>query len=154
MEVTVSLESDEAIDSKAISFDANPGENLSIVNKSWTIGENVDCFMPGIKINSSGVLAVGLVGASVPEGTNELVTFSIAADEAFAGSEIKFTRVKVAGVNIEDFTVNVSNNDTPTAITSVKQNDNTDVIYNINGQRVNANAKGIVIKNGVKTINK
>lgn len=106
--VTVSLESDEAIEDKAISFDATPSENLSIVKNSWTLGEDVSCFLPGITVNSKGTLAVGLVKTSVPEGTTELVTFSVAADEAFAGGELKFSRVKVAGVNIDDFTVEVS----------------------------------------------
>ena len=89
-----------------------------------------------------------------------LFSIKVKADESLAdASEIGFSTVifsgmqngELFGADIEDFTVAVTKS-TPTAISGIEANAEKVQSFNLAGQKVSANAKGIRIQNGKKLV--
>ena len=103
-------------------------------------GKNVDFVMT----DSEGTTILTENGGKLEaKVTGAIVTFSVAAGKKYAvycaGSKLGYYGFKyeVGGTGIEGVTADKVSSD---------------VLYNVAGQRVNANAKGLVIKNGKKII--
>lgn len=105
-------------------------------------GNNVDFVM---KDGEGTTLLTENGGKLAEKATGAIVTFSVAKGKKYAvycaGSKLGFYGFKyeIGGTGIK-------------GVNALEVSDN--VLYNVAGQRVNANAKGIVIKNGKKYINK
>lgn len=103
-------------------------------------GNNVDFVMT----DSEGTTILTENGGKLEaKVTGAIVTFSVAAGKKYAvycaGSKLGYYGFKyvVGGTGIEGVTADKASSD---------------LLYNVAGQRVNANAKGLVIKNGKKII--
>lgn len=85
-----------------------------------------------------------------------LFSFKVKADENLAEtSEIKFGRIAFnGGKYLNDFTCAVTKSQATGISDAVVAGSESEVVYNMAGQRVSGKAKGIVIKNGKKVINK
>lgn len=85
-----------------------------------------------------------------------LFSFKVKADENLAEtSEIKFSTIKFAGGQyLDSFTCAVTKSQATGISDAVVAGSESEVVYNMAGQRVSGKAKGIVIKNGKKVINK
>ena len=84
-----------------------------------------------------------------------LLSFKVKADESFSEpTEITFKGIIFnGGEYLEDFTVPVTKG-TPTGINSIEANGEKAASFNLAGQKVSANAKGIRIQNGKKFVQK
>ncbi len=91
-------------------------------------------------MSDSRVLIGKTNGAYNPETKTTTADFVIACNNASAA------RLHVVWLD--------GSEDNTTAIQTVKQNVEDGVIYNLAGQKVDANFKGVVIKNGKKMIQK
>lgn len=82
-----------------------------------------------------------------------LLSFKVKADESFTEpTEITFKGIIFNGGDyLEDFTVPVTKG-TPTGINGIEANSEKAASFNLAGQKVSANAKGIRIQNGKKVV--
>ena len=82
-----------------------------------------------------------------------LLSFKVKADESFTEpTEITFKGIIFNGGDyLEDFTVPVTKC-TPTGINGIEANSEKAASFNLSGQKVSANAKGIRIQNGKKVV--
>lgn len=93
-------------------------------------------------------------GASVSAGSGPVLNLTVVADTEFKEGDIVTGEKVIYGRNkVPGFKFHVTGVDA-TSIDAIQTISDDAVIYNIAGQRVNANAKGLVIKNGKKFINK
>lgn len=100
------------------------------------------------------VVAYSTAFATLKSG-GTLVKFKVKADESLAEkSEIQFKEVMFNGGQEFDFTVDVTKSQATGISEAVVAGSESEIIYNMAGQRVSGKAKGIVIKNGKKIINK
>lgn len=74
--------------------------------------------------------------------------FDIAANKAYLAVVPKTAGARIAGFNLFE------NEGEATAIEGVKTIGTDAPVFNLNGQRVNSNAKGLLIKNGKKFMNR
>lgn len=106
----------------------------------------------GIKIQTNGDLRIGTMGVSIPEGDDVFATFKVKTTEKFKGGTITIYNINVEGNKLDPIEVKVTADSTDGINNAIVNIENNAVVYNIAGQRVNANAKGIIIKNGKKFI--
>ena len=94
------------------------------------------------------------------KNSGSLFSFKVKADETLAEtSEIVVNKIEFSGmdagqllkVNPADFTIAVTKG-TPTGINGIEANSEKAASFNLAGQKVSANAKGIRIQNGKKVI--
>ena len=85
-----------------------------------------------------------------------LFSFKVKADDSLAEtSEIKFERIEFnGGKELDSFTCTVTKSQATGISEALVAGSESEIIYNMAGQRVSGKAKGIVIKNGKKVINK
>ncbi len=101
---------------------------------------------------TTNVLKLTTVSAVVDAGFGPVWTFQIKADEDFAGGPIKMTSINVNGVKQPDVEVTVTAAPGTGIDNAIVNVENNAVVYDLVGRQVNANAKGILIKNGKKFI--
>ena len=97
------------------------------------------------------------------KNSGTLFSFKVKADETLAeSSEIKVSTIEFSGMdngeliieNPANFSIAVTKG-TPTAISGIEANNSENAVsFNLAGQKVGANAKGICIQNGKKYIQK
>ena len=94
------------------------------------------------------------------KNSGTLFSFKVKADETLAeSSEIKVSTIEFSGMengeliieNPADFTIAVTKG-TPTGINGIEANSEKAAGFNLAGQKVSANAKGIRIQNGKKVV--
>lgn len=101
---------------------------------------------------TTNVLKFTVVSAAVDAGTGALWTFQIKADEEFDGGVITMANINVNGVKQPDVEVIVTAAPALGIDNAIVNVENNAVVYDLVGRQVNANAKGILIKNGKKFI--
>ena len=155
-EVEIILNNETAISGKALGCAIKLPDGLSYegTNASCTVTDRlVSSSMQQNGINKNGDLKFNIMSAVVEAGKGTIFTFKVKASDDFESGTLVLSSINVGGTLIKD-PINVTVTGTPgTGVDSAIVNiENNAVVYNIAGQRVNANAKGIIIKNGKKFI--
>ena len=128
----------------------NEMENYEVIDlPDWIETYSID---PSLYDKYGGITIVSFFAQPLPDGvTGRSAKVKIVGRSVMADNEEGY-RYSAESQEITIIQGTPGDDPVPTAISSVKTNENANILYNLNGQRVNGKQKGIYISNGKKLI--